>query len=145
MLQPLFDIMRFGWLPVPAELRSGPRRFAVISVSDLVEVIVDQVTSGTRSGQRIEPSSIASISWADVAGAAGVVRSKPLRLLRFWPGLLVGLGWASSAVATMTRRALPLSSGKARELLVSDWTYDTAVQGAMTLEETIAACLPDRS
>lgn len=145
MLQPMFDLIKSGWLPAPQDPRSGKRRFAVISVRDLVAQIADAVHHPDTADELIEPCSLSATTWAEIASAAGDVQNKTVRALRVWPAVLIGLGAAADAVAKIVRRPMPVSYGKIREMLAADWTYDSAVQNAMTLEEILGTCLSEPS
>lgn len=145
MLQPMFDLIKAGWLPAPTEPRAGTRRFAVISVRDLVAQISETVRHPNTPTSLIEPSSLTAATWAEMAAAASEVRGKRVRTLRVWPGLLIALGVTADAISSIVRRPMPVSYGKIREMLAADWTYDSAVQNAMTLEEILATCLCEAS
>ena len=140
MLKPMLDLIRGGWLPAPSEPRSGARSFAVISVNDLVERILQSVTSGETEPGVIEPCSVPATTWQSVGAAAGVALNRRVRVLSIWSGILRSAGFLADGLATLVRRPMPISHGKVRELLAADWTYDDPVQDAMNLEEILRAC-----
>ncbi|MEM6651435.1 MAG: NAD-dependent epimerase/dehydratase family protein [Pseudomonadota bacterium] len=143
MLQPMFDLIRFGWLPAPAEPKDMRRCFAVISVDDLVSQIIDSIDSVGPTGDRLEPCSIASTHWTEIASTASQILKRNVRIIRIWPSLMNGLGICADVLAKMTRRPFSVSQNKVRELLAVDWSYDQPVRDAMDLKEIFTACLGD--
>ncbi|MFN3214743.1 MAG: NAD-dependent epimerase/dehydratase family protein [Henriciella sp.] len=144
MLQPMFDLIRLGWLPAPAEPRSGARQFAVIAVEDLVKALISIATAPEPQGGLIKPCSIRSTNWRLATEAVSEVQKRRIRRLPIWPGLLRTVGRLSDGLAKLIRRPMPISYGKVQELLAADWTYETALQDAMTLEEIFAACFQEQ-
>lgn len=145
MLQPMFDLIRWGWLPAPTEPRNSAREFAVISVLDLVNQIIAVARTPESVGDIIEPSSVPAANWRQVAQAVSEVQQHKVRLLPVPPGVLQALGRFGDGVAKVIRRPMPISYGKVQELLVADWTYNKPVRDAMSLKEIFEACFPDRS
>lgn len=143
MLQPMFDLLRAGWLPAPSEPKGAARSFAVISVKDLVSHIIQTIGSSSAPGQIVEPCSVASTSWTEIASVAGHVLGRKIRIVRTWPGLMKGAGACADGLAKLTRRPFSISLGKVQELLAADWSYDHQVRDAMSLKEVFAACLGD--
>ncbi|MDJ0919920.1 MAG: NAD-dependent epimerase/dehydratase family protein [Henriciella sp.] len=143
MLQPMFDLMRSGWLPAPSDPRDEIREFAVISVHDLVDQIVASVYASDSVTEPVEPCSISATSWNQVALEASETLQHKVRLLPIWPGVLKTIGYLADGVSKLIRRPLPLSRGKARELLAADWTYEHPVSDAMSLREILRECFPD--
>lgn len=143
MLKPMFDLIKNGWLPAPMEPKTEARRFAVISVSDLVDQIVAVAEAHENAPAVVEPCSVASTGWQDVADAAGEVLSRNVRVLRIWPGAMGALGYAADGVSQLIRRPMPISYGKVQEMLAADWSYDRAPQNAMKLREIMKDCLLD--
>lgn len=141
MLQPMFDLIRVGWLPAPAEPKRAPRAFAVISVEDLVTQIIETIDRPPSDEPLLEPCSVASTHWSEVASAVSRVVDRKVRVVRIWPALMMSLGFCADALAKLTRRPLSVSRNKVRELLAVDWTYDQPVRNAMTLSEVFAASL----
>jgi len=141
MLQPMFDLIRSGWLPAPAEPKSAPRAFAVISVEDLVTEIIETIDRPQSDQALLEPCSIPSTNWGEVASAVSQVFDRRIRVIRIWPVLMTSLGLCADAFSKLTRRPLSVSRNKVRELLAVDWTYDQPVRDAMTLGEVFAASL----
>ena len=143
MLQPMFDLIRAGWVPAPSEPKDGPRSFAVISVHDLVSQIIDSIQSPDSGAALLEPCSVASTNWTQIASATSEVLDRKVRIIRTWPGLMKALGAGADGITTLTRRPLSLSLNKVRELLAVDWTYDQPVRDAMSLKEVFVACLDE--
>ena len=144
MLQPIFDLIRAGWLPSPGEPRYAQRRFALISVRDLADHIVASARTSDAGPDLIEPCSIPVTNWREVAETASDVLERKVRLLPIWPGLMKGAGHLADGLAVLTRQPLPLSNNKVRELLAVDWTYDHAISNAMSLREIFEECLLNR-
>ncbi|MEM7492545.1 MAG: NAD-dependent epimerase/dehydratase family protein [Pseudomonadota bacterium] len=141
MLQPMFNLIQSGWLPAPSEPKGRTRSFAVISVHDLVSQIIDSL-DGAGLGERvIEPCSVASTNWAEIAATTSGVLDRKVRVIRMKPLLMKAFGACADGVTKLTRRPLPLSLSKVRELLAVDWTYDHQVRDAMTLEEIFLPCI----
>lgn len=143
MLQPMLDLIRAGWLPIPADPKKGPRAFAVISVHDLVSQIVDSVRETDAGPQFVEPCSVASTNWTEVASATSEVLARKVRIVQLSPVLMKAAAVFADGIAKLTRRTFPLSLGKVRELLAVDWTYDHPIRDAMSLKEVFEACLDD--
>jgi nucleoside-diphosphate-sugar epimerase len=143
MLQPMFDLIRLGWLPAPAEPQKAPRQFAIISVEDLVKELVSMAIAIEPAGGLVEPCSIRATSWQRVTEAVSQVQKRRIRRLPISPGLLRALGGLSDGLTKLTRRPMPISYGKVQELCAADWTYETALQNAMSLEEIFAACFQE--
>jgi len=143
MLQPMFDLIKRGWLPAPSDPKAGARKFAVISVRDLVDQIIAAVQSPEDAAAMIEPCSITSTDWRAVADAASTVMGRNVRLVRISPALMEALGYAADGLSHLVRRLMPISHGKVREMLAADWTYDRAPQDAMKLQEIMRDCLLD--
>ena len=144
MLQPMFDLIRLGWLPAPSEPRNGPRSFAVISVGDLVEQILASTENGGADASLIAPCSVRASTWQQVGEAAGVALGRKVRVLKIWSGVLQAVGLIADGVAKLTRRPMPISHGKVREMLAADWTYDHPVRDAMNLDAILRACFLDQ-
>ena len=144
MLKPMLDLIRSGWLPAPSEPRSGARSFAVISVRDLVERIVQSVVGEENGEGLIEPSSVPATTWQSVGAAAGSALNRRVRVVHIWSSILRLVGYLADGVATLVRRPMPISHGKVREMLAADWTYEDQVQDAMNLEEILRACFLDQ-
>ena len=146
MLKPMLDLIRSGWLPAPTEPRGGPRSFAVISVQDLVSQIVGSVESAGTDLDLIEPSSVASTNWTEVAAATSEVLGRKVRLVRIPALVLKSVAVCADGLGKLTRRTFSLSLSKVREMLAVDWTYDHQMRDAMSLREVFEACLEsDRS
>lgn len=141
MLQPMFDLIRAGWLPAPSDPAHGRRRFAVISIRDLADYIVMTARSSEAAADILEPCSIPATDWKEVAEIASNVLDRKVRLLPIWPRLMQGAAYLADGLAAVSRRPLSLSSNKVRELLAVDWTYDHAVSNAMSLREIFEECL----
>lgn len=144
MLQPMFDLIRMGWLPAPSEPRSGRRSFAVISVEDLVSEILASIVRESAAPGLIEPCSVSATDWQSVGAAAGEAVGQKVRVLSIWSGLLQAAGLMADGVAKLVRRPMPISHGKVREMLAADWTYDHPVRDAMELEAILRACFLDQ-
>jgi len=143
MLKPMFDLLRAGWLPAPAEPRSRQRVFAVISVRDLADQIVASARAPDANAAVIEPCSVPATNWQEVGRAVGEVLGRKIRILPLWPGLMSGVGCLADGVARLTRRPMPISQSKIRELLAADWTYDHPARDAMSLKQIFEACFND--
>ncbi|GAB5454705.1 MAG: NAD-dependent epimerase/dehydratase family protein [Henriciella sp.] len=143
MLQPMLDLIRAGWLPAPSEPKRAPRAFAVISVHDLVSQIVDSIAGSGAGPQFVEPCSVASTNWTDVASATTELLERNVRIVRLPPVLMKAAAVLADGIAKLTRRTFPLSLSKVRELLAVDWTYDHPIRDAMSLKEVFEACLDD--
>ncbi len=141
MLAPMFDLIRAGWLPAPSEPKGNTRSFAVISVQDLVSQIIETIDATDADEALLEPCSVASTNWTQIAAASSEVLDREVRIIRAWPGLMKALGACADGISTVTRRPLSLSLNKVRELLAVDWTYDQPVRNAMSLKEVFVACL----
>ncbi|MEM6626807.1 MAG: NAD-dependent epimerase/dehydratase family protein [Pseudomonadota bacterium] len=144
MLQPMFDLIRLGWLPAPAEPKGRTREFAVISVYDLVSQIIACARAPENAEPLIEPCSVSSTNWSQIASVVSEVLERNVRVLRILPAVMKGAGYCADGLAALTRRPLPLSHQKVRELLAIDWTYDHPARDAMTLKQMFAACLVDQ-
>ncbi|MEO1323992.1 MAG: NAD-dependent epimerase/dehydratase family protein [Pseudomonadota bacterium] len=144
MLNPMFDLIKHGWLPAPSAPKTGGRSFAVISVSDLIDELVSTIQAGAEAPRLIEPCSLVSTNWTQVADAASNVVGREVRLLQIAPAMLKSLGLLADGMSHLLRRPMPISLGKVREMLAADWTYDRASQDAMTLEEILRDCLLDQ-
>lgn len=145
MLKPVFDFIKLGWLPAPAEPRAQSRHFAVISVDDLVAEIVRIAISNVELKDISEPCSLKSATWANIAEAAGDHSGKQIRILPLPTGALKIVGLCGDFFSKLLRKPLSLSSGKVRELLQNDWTLEKTVTDAMDLNEIIGRCLPQTS
>lgn len=143
MLEPMLNLIRAGWLPAPAEPKSSERAFAVISVHDLVSQIMTSLKSPEGGLDFVEPCSIASTTWREVASATSNILSRKTRIVRIPAIVLKSIALCADGIGKLTRRTFPLSSGKVREMLAVDWTYDHPMRGAMSLNEVFAACLED--
>ncbi|MEM1390040.1 MAG: NAD-dependent epimerase/dehydratase family protein [Pseudomonadota bacterium] len=143
MLQPMLDLIRRGWLPAPAEPKGKTRQFALISVRDLVSEIVRRLNDPQKTDSVVEPCSIPVATWDQIGSTTSAVLDRKVTVMRVWPGLMKGIGLCADTLARLTRRPLPISYNKVREMLAVDWTYDRAVQDAMTLHEMFAVCLRD--
>ena len=141
MLQPLLDLIRKGWLPAPKDPKGVTRSVAIISADDLVSHIVDALRSDAAEPQCLEPCSVASTNWTEIASAASNVLGRKVRLVRIPSTLMKAAAICADAISKLTRRSFSLSQGKVRELLTVDWTYDHPVRDAMTLQEVFEACL----
>ena len=137
MLKPLFGLMKRGWMPAPAEPKTGPRKFATIDVDDLVSEIVSCVEK-YRGAEIQEPCSVSSITWSDIASAASEVRGKRIRVVRIGEGTMRTYGKFSDYCSKILRKPLSISSGKVRELLTLDWTSHEVVSNATPIEQTMA-------
>lgn len=144
MLAPMFDLIRAGWLPAPSEPKGKTRSFAVISVHDLVSQIVETIDATDAGEALIEPCSVASTNWTQIAATSGEVLDRKVRIIRTWPGLMKVFGAGADCITTVTRRPLSLSLNKVRELLAVDWTYNHPVRNAMSLKEVFVACLDEQ-
>lgn len=145
MLRPMFKLIKSGWLPAPAEPKGKTRKFAVISVGDLVAQIVSQVRMSDTTPRLVEPCSLPATDWAHIAAAVSDVLRHDVRTLRLSPSLMQCIGASADAIAHLIRRPLPLSGNKVRELLAVDWTYDHPVRDAMDLREIFVACFEDQN
>ncbi|NQY40805.1 MAG: NAD-dependent epimerase/dehydratase family protein [Henriciella sp.] len=143
MLQPMLDLIRAGWLPVPAEPKRATRSFAVISVQDLVSQLVSSLERPTTGRGLVEPCSVASTNWTEVAAATGDVLGRKVRIVRIPASIMKGVALCADGIATLTRRTFPLSLSKVREMLAVDWTYDHTMRDAMSLKEVFVECLED--
>ena len=143
MLQPMFDLIRTGWLPVPAEPKGATRSFAVISVTDLVSEIVRSLQNPATGHDFNEPCSVASTNWTEVAVTTSEALSRKVRLVRIPTFVLKSVALCADGIATLTRRTFPLSRSKLREMLAVDWTYDHPIRDAMSLKEVFVECLED--
>lgn len=140
MLKPLFSLMKRGWLPAPAEPSDGHRKFATIDVDDLVSEIISCVAE-YRGPDVQEPCSVASLTWSDIANAAGQVRGKPVRMVRIGERTMRAYGKFSDYITRGFKKPLSMSSGKVRELLTLDWTSNHVVSNATPIEQTMAKIL----
>lgn len=143
MLQPMLDLIRDGWLPVPAEPTGVTRAFAVISVRDLVSQIMNSVESSAAGSSFVEPCSVASTNWTEVAAATSEVLGRKVRMVRIPAFALKGVALCADIISKLTRRTFPLSRSKVREMLAVDWTYDHPMRDAMSLKEVFMECLED--
>ncbi|MEL6665316.1 MAG: NAD-dependent epimerase/dehydratase family protein [Pseudomonadota bacterium] len=143
MLQPMLDLIRAGWLPVPAEPRGATRSFAIVSVDDLVSQIVSSVERSMIDVGLVEPCSVASTNWTDVANVTSEVLGHKVRTVRIPAPVLKGVALCADGIAKLIRRTFPLSLSKVREMLAVDWTYDQPMRDAMSLKEVFVECLED--
>ena len=143
MLQPMLDLIRAGWLPVPAEPKGATRTFAVISVQDLVSQIVRSLEYPTTDADIVEPCSVTSTNWIEVAAATSEVLGRKVRMVQIPPAIMKSVALCADGIAKLTRRTFPLSLSKVREMLAVDWTYDHPVRDAMSLKEVFEVCLED--
>ncbi len=141
MLAPVFKWMQRGWLPAPAETAGTTREFAAIAVDDLVRVITKVATRSGSEPRLIEPCSITSANWVMVADAASEITQRRIRLLRIPTFAMRSVGRIADLLQGVFRIALPITSGKVRELLTLDWSLVSLVDKPTALSHMIGASL----
>lgn len=141
MLKPVFSLIKNGWLAAPSEPRGRDRQFAIISVRDLVSEIGRIVQQPQNRSALLKPCSIGSTNWSEIGKAISETQDKRVREIRISPLIMRAAGLIADGVTTLTRQTMPISYGKVCELLAAEWTYDSAVQDAMSLEEILDVSL----
>lgn len=108
------------FLPIPD---SPDARLALAFVDDVAAAIVDLARASlgpgpfTTGGARPQ-----GYSWDEVANALSEATGRHPRLIRIPPRALLAAGHAADALQRLTRRPSMFTSGKAREMLYSDWS-----------------------
>jgi nucleoside-diphosphate-sugar epimerase len=124
-LQPLFEMLMRGWLPV-----TGPRagRLTFLHVDDLVAAVIawlrhSQADTPADSGPfELHDGYPGGYTWPYIAEIGAAVRGAPVRPLPIPAGLLHGMALANLMLARALHRSPMLTPGKFRELRHHDWT-----------------------
>lgn len=136
---PLLALIAQGFLPAPPQ-DEVERRVSLVDVEDLAHCLCVLAT-GKPGPALIEPCSVASLTWAQLAEAAGRATGRPVRLLRLPALVWHAAGQLSRLAGALTGRPAHFGPGKVRELLSGDWTCGPVLPEAAPLEATLRRSL----
>lgn len=124
-LKPIFDWMKRGVLWVPG---SAKQRFSLIHVSDLSQLIINQLTQTSGPKLTIEPDDGNQYSWQKIKQICEGVFGRKIRIIRV-PNTLLSLVAHTNVLFSKALHYSPmLTPGKVSELLHLDWvSRDVAV------------------
>ncbi len=122
---PLFRAMQRGWVPVPGDPKS---RFSLVHVSDLVRAIADCLEAPSARRATFTPCDgrPRGYDWAEVAGIAGEVCGRRVRVTRVPAPLLDAVAASNLALSRALGRQPMLTPPKLRELRHPDWVVDNS-------------------
>jgi len=117
-LRPLFDWMRRGILWVPG---NANQRFSLLHVSDLCQLIIQQIQSSIETGKILEPDDGNIYSWNDALQISADLFQRQIRFVCI-PKLLLSSASHLNVLFSKAFRYSPmLTPGKVRELLHENW------------------------
>lgn len=117
-LKPVFDWMKRGILWVPGSLK---QQFSLLHVTDLSQLILNQINSSNLFGNTLEPDDGHRYSWQKIQQISTVFFNKKITLLRI-PNSLLSLAARSNVLLSKPLNYSPmLTPGKVRELIHEDW------------------------
>jgi hypothetical protein len=129
-MKPILAALETGVLPVPSLSSWRRKRLSLITADDLARAITRIGTEGlTHPDEPIEPSTIASMGWQELADAASTARGRPVRTLAVPSALLYGVGWLADGLRALGLAGGVLGRGKAAEMLHDDWSARTQPRG----------------
>ena len=122
-LKPIFDWMKRGILWVPG---SAKQQFSLIHVSDLSQLIINQLDPASEPKLTIEPDDGNQYSWQEIKRICEEFFCRKIRIIRI-PNTLLSLIAHSNVLFSKILNYSPmLTPGKVRELLYLNWVSKNA-------------------
>ena len=136
--RPILTALSRGVLPVPGGRGWRERRFALVTAADLADELLRVARCGADGV--LAPASYPALSWADLAGAAGEVTGREVRLVPVPLALLRAAGHGVDLAARIARRPAVFGAGKAREM-ACDWRVAGSGLANQSLSEALGPLL----
>lgn len=135
--EPMLNAMRMGWLPAPAGHARKTGRMSFVHVDDIARFLIEWCECQISDHIITPHGGTAATGWDELAQTAGQVLSKRVRLIPVPPLFLKGAATFVQAFSTLFGRSSVFNTGKVRELLHNDWTGNTPIVNARSLEESL--------
>jgi nucleoside-diphosphate-sugar epimerase len=149
-MKPLLGALGKGFLPVPGTKGHRASRLSLITARDLAQTILRVAAEPPRGP--IEPATVASFGWQELAHAASTLSGRKVRLVPVPRLLLRTLGAAAGAFRRADLAGGVMSYGKAAEMLHRDWSAEHPLSPGADLADVLspfiassAASAPSRS
>ena len=134
---PMLNILRRGFLPAPNRKKQKTSRMSFVYMDDIARFLIEQIDAPIASSVVTPHGGTPKSSWQDLADSAARVLSKPVRVIPIPSSLLAISALLSQAVSAFFLQSGFFNAGKVRELLHSDWTGETEIANAYTLDQAL--------
>ena len=125
-LRPLFDWMRRGILWVPG---NANQRFSLLHVSDLCQLVIQQIQDSIAAGKILEPDDGNIYTWNDALQISAKLFQRQIRFVRIPKLLLSSTSHLNVLLSKAFNYSPMLTPGKVRELYHENWIsqYDSSL------------------
>lgn len=134
---PMLNILRRGFLPAPGGKTRQQARMSFIYMDDIARFLIEQIDAPLSHSVIAPYGGTRETGWQELADTAASVLSKPVRVIPVPPLALAFSALLSQTVSALFLRSGFFNTGKVRELLHSDWTGETEIKNALTLDEAL--------
>lgn len=132
--KPMLDILKKGYLPAPSGSAGRDGKMAFVYVEDVARYIVSSIETDISKPIITPYGAPPYAGWQGLADAASHALGRPVKLIRIPPSFLKIAAIIAQTANGLIFRSGFFNSGKVRELLHTDWTGDTEIEGAVSLE-----------
>ncbi|MCQ8186336.1 NAD-dependent epimerase/dehydratase family protein [Parvularcula maris] len=126
-MRPILASLGAGLLPVPSLRRWKEKRLSLVTADDLARFVVSLPKQ--RSSHPVEPATIASTSWSDLAEATARLSGRTVRTVPVPSPILYVVGAAAELARAAGIGAGVMSRGKVSEMLHRDWSARSPGEG----------------
>ncbi|MBI2718866.1 MAG: NAD-dependent epimerase/dehydratase family protein [Rhizobiales bacterium] len=119
-------------------------RFSLIHAADFARILAEAVTADRTGLREVSDGKSGGYGWADLIGAAGALRGRPIRPVFLPQALATGAAGLAEAAAWISGKPGLVNRGKVRELYHPDWVSrgeGWPLAGATGLAEGLAGTL----
>jgi len=134
---PMLNILRRGFLPAPAGKTRRDARMSFVYMDDIARFLIEQIDAPILNTVVTPHGGTAQSSWQDLADTAAHILSKPVRMIPIPSSILAISALLSQTVSALFLQSGFFNAGKVRELLHTDWTGDTEITNAYTLDQAL--------
>ncbi len=117
-LKPVFDWMKRGYLWVPG---TAKQHFSLLHISDLVHLIVQQLSIANTSKMTLEPDDGKEYTWQDIQRIGEQFFNKEINIIPIPQTLLFSVAHTNVLFSRLFNYSPMLTPAKIRELLHKDW------------------------
>lgn len=135
--RPMLDILRRGFLPAPSGKVLKTARMSFIYMDDVARFLIEMINAPFEEDILTPHGATPASSWSDLAMTASKVLSKPVRVIPIFPPVLKFAALTTQTLSGLFRKSGFFNIGKVRELLHTQWTGDTEISGAYSLEQAL--------